>query len=157
MDSATTHELALTRLWYLVGDWEGTGTGPDLHCRITAHYVWALDDHFLTGQWQIHDADSDKLVAAEHSYIYYDRDGACLVAEIYSQSGMVEHTTGRADMHGRLVLTTDRLNGVLKSDPLRRLRRTVWPMGTMQWAFTLETDKGEGWTPYLEGQLRRET
>ena len=126
MDSATTHELALTRLWYMVGDWEGTVKGLDLRCRMAAHYVWALDDHFVTGQVEIHDAESDKVLIAEHSYIYYDRDGACLAAEIYGQDGMVEHAMGRADMRGRLVLTSDRLSSIPKGSPIRRLRRTAW-------------------------------
>lgn len=155
MDSTTTHELALTRLWYLVGDWEGTGKGPDLHCRIAAHYAWVLDDRFLTGQLEIRDADSDKMFMAEHSYVYYDRDSACLVAEIFGSNGMVDHAMGRADMRGRLVLTSDRLSCVPKGTPIRRLRRTVWTMAASQWAFIIEIDKGESWAPYLEGQLRR--
>ena len=155
MDSTTTHELALTRLWYMVGDWEGSGKGPDLRCRIASHYAWALGDHFLTGQVEIRDGDSDKVLMAEHSYIYYDRDCACLVAEIFGQDGMVEHTMGRADMRGRLVLTSDRLSCVPKGNPIQRVRRTVWTMAASQWAFTVEMDKGEGWTPYFEGQLRR--
>ena len=155
MDSTTTQELALTRLWYLVGDWDGTGKGQDLRCRIAAHYAWALEDRFLTGQMEIHDADSDKVLIAEHSYVYYDRDSACLVAEIFGRDGMVEHAMGRADMRGRLILTSDRLSSVPKGNPIRRLRRTVWTMAASQWAFTIEMDKGEGWAPYFEGQLRR--
>jgi hypothetical protein len=155
VDSATTHELALTRLWYLVGDWEGTGKGPDWRCRLAVHCEWALDDHFLTGQVEIRDADSDKVLMAEHGDMYYDRDGNCLAAEIFGLDGMVEHATGRADMRGRLVLTSDRLSCVPKSNPIRRLRRTVWAMAASQWAFTVEMDTGEGWLPYLEGQLRR--
>jgi hypothetical protein len=155
VNSTTTHELALTRLWYLVGDWEGSGKGPDLRCRVAVHCAWALDDHFLTHQLEIRDADSDKVLIAEHSYIYYDRDGACLVAEVFRHDGMVELATGRADMRGRLVLTTDRLSCVPKGNPIRRLRRTFWSMAASQWAFTVEMDTGEGWMPHLEGQLRR--
>jgi hypothetical protein len=117
--------------------------------------VWALNDHFLSSQMEIRDADSDKALIAEHSYIYYDRDCACLVAEIFGLDGMVERAMGRADMRGRLVLTTDRLSCVPMGNPIRRLRRTIWTMAASQWAFTIEMDTGEGWLPYLEGQLRR--
>jgi hypothetical protein len=104
---------------------------------------------------EIRDADSDKVLMAEHSYIYYDRDCACLVAEVFGLDGMVEQAMGRADMRGRLVLTTGRLSCVPKGNPLRRLRRTFWSMAASQWAFTVEIDTGEGWMPYLEGQLGR--
>ena len=117
MDSATTHELALTRLWYLVGDWEGSGKGPDLRCRVAVHCAWVLDDYFLTHRLEIRDADSDKVLMAEHSYIYYDRDCACLVAEVFGLDGMVEQAMGRADMRGRLVLTTGRLSCVPRAIP----------------------------------------
>ena len=155
MDSATTHELALTRLWYLIGDWEGSGKGPDFRFRITAHCAWTLNDHFIISQAEICDADSGKVLVAEHGYTYYDRDCNCLVAQVFGLDGMVEHAMGRADIRGRLVLTTDRLSCVPKGNPIRRLRRTVWPMAALQSAFTIETDTGEGWLPYLEGQLRR--
>jgi hypothetical protein len=155
VNSATTHELALTRLWYLIGDWEGSGKGPDFGFRITAHCAWALGDHFIASQVEICDADSGRALIAEHGYLYYDREGDCLAAEIFSLDGMVEHTTGRADARGRLVLTTDCLSCVPRGDPLRRLRRTIWPMAALQSAFTIERDTGEGWQPYLEGQLRR--
>jgi len=55
---------------------------------------------FLTHQLEIRGADSDKVLIAEHSYLYYDHDGACLVAVIFCHDGMVEQATGRADMRG---------------------------------------------------------
>ena len=155
MNSATTHELVLTRLWYLIGDWEGSGKGPDFRFRVAAHCAWALGDHFITSQVEIFDADSGRVLAAEHSDLYHDREGNCLAAEIFGLDGMVEHARGRADMRGRLVLTTDHLSSIPIGNPICRLRRTIWPMAALQSAFTLERDTGEGWLPYLEGQLSR--
>jgi hypothetical protein len=155
MSSATTNELALTRLWYLIGDWEGSGKGPDFRFRATARCVWALDDRFLVVQLEITDTASNKLVTAEHSYIYYDRDLNCLVGDTFSSNGMVDHALGHVDSRGRMALTTDRLCCIPKGLSLRRLRRTTWTMAAAQWAFTVERDLGEGFITHLEGQMRR--
>ena len=155
MDSASTLELVLTRLWYLIGEWEGTGKGPDFRLRAKATYSWILDDHFLTGHLQIYDLGSNRVLSAEHSYYYYDFDLSCLVGDIFYQDGMVEHALGHADARGRMVLTTDRLQCIPRGAPTGHLRRTVWMMAAPQWAFTLERDSGQGFAPYLEGQMRR--
>jgi hypothetical protein len=155
MNSASTRELVLTRLWYLIGDWEGTGKGPDLRFRARATYSWILNDHFLTGYMETSDLSSGEIVAAEHCYYYYDHDLSCLVGDTFHQDGMVEHALGHADARGRMVLTTDRLHCVPKALAIRRLRRTVWMMAAPQWAFTLEIDAGQGFAPYLEGQMRK--
>ena len=58
MDPASTLELVLTRLWYLIGEWEGTGKGPDFRFRARATYSWILSDHFITGHMKIYDLAS---------------------------------------------------------------------------------------------------
>jgi len=155
MDPASTLELVLTRLWYLIGKWEGTGKGPDFRFRARATYSWILNDHFLTGYLQISDLGSDRVLAAEHSYYYYDYDLSCLVGDTFRQDGMVEHALGHADARGRMVLTTDRLLCVPRGMPPHRVRRTIWMMAAPQWAFMLEMDSGQGFAPCLEGQMRR--
>jgi hypothetical protein len=72
---------------------EGSGKGLDLRYRVAVHCAWALDDHFLTHQLEIRDADSDKVLIAEHSYIYMTVT-ARLVAEVFRHDGMVELATG---------------------------------------------------------------
>jgi hypothetical protein len=155
MGSTTTNELGLTRLWYLIGKWEGAAKGPDLRLRASARCVWALDDHFLVMELEFTDASSGRIASAEHSYIYYDRDLNCLVGDIFGSDGSVEHALGHADSRGRMALTTERLSRVPKGLPICHLRRTTWMMATSQWAFTVERDLGEGFAPYLEGQMRR--
>jgi len=155
MNSASTRELVLTRLWYLIGDWEGTGKGPDFRFHAKASYSWILNDHFLTGYMEISSLGSGKVLAAEHSYFYYDHDLSCLISDTFRQDGLVEHALGHADARGRMVLTTDRLHCIPKGTSIRRLRRTVWMMAAPQWAFTLEMDSGQGFVPYLESQMRK--
>ena len=55
MEPVSTQQLALTRLWYLIGEWEGTGKGPDFRFRASAQYSWALGDHFIAGQLTLSD------------------------------------------------------------------------------------------------------
>ena len=155
MDPASTLELVLTRLWYLIGEWEGTGKGPDFRFRARATYSWVLNDRFLMGYLQIYDLGSDQVLSAEHSNYYYDYDLSCLVGDTFCHNGMVEHALGHADARGRMVLTTDRLQCHPRGTPTCRLRRTIWMMAAPQWAFTLEKDPGQGFVPYLEGQMRR--
>ncbi len=94
MESASTQELGLTRLWYLVGNWEGAGKGPDFRFRASARCAWALNDHFLVGQMEIRDAGSDRLLSIAHWYIYYNHDLNCLVADIFQHDGIVERARG---------------------------------------------------------------
>lgn len=155
MSSASTNELTLVRLWYLIGDWEGAGKGPDFRFRGNARCMWALGDHFLAAQLDLNDASSGKALLAEHFYIYYEYSANCLVGDIFGSNNVVEHALGFADSRGRMVLTTDRLTSAPKGFPVRRLRRTFWVMASSQWAFTVEQDLGEGFVPYLEGQMRR--
>lgn len=155
MNSASTRELVLTRLWYLVGDWEGTGKGPDFRFRARATYSYILNDHFLTGYVEISDLNSGEVLTAEHTYFYFDHDLRSLVSDTFHQDGMVEHALGHADARGRIVLTSDRLSCIPKGVSIRRLRRTVWVMAAPQWAFSIEQDLGEGLTSYLEGQMRK--
>ncbi len=155
MSSATTNELALVRLWYLIGEWEGTGKGPDFRFRTNARCLWALNDHFLVIQLDVNDASSGKALMSEHAYIYYDREVNCLVGDIFGSNSMVEHALGHADSRGRMALTSDRLACIPKDLPVRRMRRTFWMMASSQWAFTVERDLGQGFVPYLEGQMRR--
>jgi len=154
MESASTRELGLTRLWYLIGEWEGSGKGPDFRFHASARCRWVLNDHFLAMSLELDDAASGQPIIAEHSYIYYDRELVCLVSDIFGSNGMVEHTVGHADLRGRMVLTAERLSRVPTDLPLRRVRRTTWTMATLQWAFTVERDLGQGFAPYLEGQMR---
>lgn len=155
MDSASTRELVLTRLWYLVGDWEGTGKGPDFRFRARATYSYILNDHFLTGYVEISDLKSGEVMMAEHTYFYFDRSLKSLVSDTFHQDGMVEHAVGHADARGRIVLTTDRLSCIPRGAATHRLRRTVWVLAAPQWAFSIEKDSGEGFAPYLEGQMRK--
>lgn len=157
MGSVTTNELALTRLWYLIGDWEGTGKGPEFRFRATARCVWQLSDHFLVAYLELDDVASGQVVVAEHAYIYYDRELNCLVGDIYSLDGMVEHALGHVDSRGRMALTTNRLSCVPRGLPVRCVRRTTWMIAASHWAFTVERDLGQGLAPYLEGQMRRRT
>jgi len=154
MEAVSTQQLTLTRLWYLIGEWEGTGKGPDFRFRASAHYSWALGDHFIAGQLTLSDLLSGELRAAEHVYYYYDNGLNCLVSDVFSLDGMTEHSLGHADARGRMVLTTDRLDCVPRGSTVCRLRRTVWTMAASQWAFAVEKDCGQGFAPYLEGQMR---
>ena len=155
MNSASTRELVLTRLWYLLGDWEGTGKGPDFRFRARATYSYILHDHFLTGYVEINDLSSGEVLRAEHTFFYFDRNLKSLVCDTFHLDGMVEHALGHADVRGRIVLTTDRLSCIPKGMSIRGLRRTVWVMAAPQWAFSIEKDVGEGFAPYLEGQMRK--
>ena len=155
MNSASTHELVLTRLWYLVGDWEGTGKGPDFRFSAQATYSYILDDHFLSGYVEVNDLNSGQVLMAERTYFYFDRSLKSLASDTFHQNGMVEHALGHADVRGRIVLTTDRLSCIPKGMSIRALRRTVWVMAAPQWAFSIEKDVGEGFAPYLEGQMRK--
>ena len=155
MNTASTHELGLTRLWYLVGDWEGTGKGPDFRFRARATYSYILNDHFLAGYVEINDLKSGEVLMAERTYFYFDRNLKSLVSDAFRQDGMVEHALGHTDARGRIVLTTDRLSCVPKQMSICRLRRTVWVMAAPQWAFSIEKDSGDGFAPYLEGQMRK--
>jgi hypothetical protein len=156
MASATTNELGLTRLWYLIGEWEGNGKGPNnLRFRAAARGEWTLGDHFMLLRLDLYDLATNQLIAAEHDYIYYDRDQSCLVGEFFGHTGLVEHAHGHADSRGRMALTTDHLCCAPVALPFQRLRRTTWMMAAAQWAFTIEQDQGQGFVPYLEGQLRR--
>lgn len=98
---------------------------------------------------------SGYLLLAEHSYYYYNHDFSCLAGNMFRHDGMVEHALGHADARGRMVLTTDRLNCIPKGVAILHLRRTVRMMAAPQWAFTVEVDSGQGFVPYLEGQMRR--
>jgi len=155
VETGSTHELVLTRLWYLIGKWEGSGRGPDFRFRARAAYEWTLNDHFLTGQMEITDFGSGQVLSVERCYLYYDYDLGCLVCDTFCQDGMVDHALGHADAQGRMVLTTDRLNCLPRGMTLRRLRRTFWNTSSSQWAFTIETNSGLDWSLYLEGQMRR--
>jgi hypothetical protein len=157
MESATTTELGLTRLWYLIGDWEGTGKGPNFRFRANIRGEWMLNDHFVLLRLDLHDLDTNQLLIAEHQYIYYDRDLNCLVSEVFGLNGLVEHTIGHADSRGRMALTSDHLRCVPKGLSFERLRRTTWMMAASHWAFTIEQEQGQGqgFVPYLEGQMRR--
>jgi hypothetical protein len=155
MESESTQQLALTRLWYLVGKWEGTGKAPKFRFRATAKYAWALDDHFLTGHMEIRDVSSNQVWSIEDSYLYYDRARNNLVADIFCLDGTVEHSLGHADARGRMVLIADSLRCAPADSPICRVRRTTWMMVASQWAFTVEIDGGQGFTSYLEGQMRR--
>lgn len=155
MDLASTHELVLTRLWYLVGDWEGTGKGPDFRFSAKATYSYILNDHFLFGCVEFNDLNSGQVLMAEHTYLYFDRSLKSLAGDNFDQNGMVEHALGHADARGRIVLTTDRLSCIPKGMSIRGLRRTIWVMAAPQWAFSIEKDVGEGFAPYLEGQMRK--
>lgn len=155
MDSSTTHELVLTRLWYLVGDWEGMGKGPDFRFRANARYSWIFNDHFLVGHMEVKDFGSGTVLSIEDSHIYHDPELNCLVGDIFNLDGSVEHALGHVDARGRMMLTTDRLSCLPRGTSIRRLRRTVWTMATAQWAFTVEMDSGQGFGPYYEGQMRR--
>jgi hypothetical protein len=155
MNSATTNELTLVRLWYLIGEWEGTGKGPDFRFRCNARCMWTLGDHFLVVQFDFSDASSGKALMSEHTLIYYDHNANCLVGDVFGSNSVVEHALGFADSRGRMALTTDRLTCFPKGFPVRRLRRTFWVMASSQWAFTVEQDLGEGFVPYLEGQMHR--
>ena len=155
MNSASTHELVLTRLWYLVGDWEGTGKGPDFRFSAKATYSYILHDHFLFGYVEINDLNSGQVLMAEHTYFYFDRSLKSLASDTFHENGMVEHALGHADSRGRMVLTGDRLACIPRDLPVRRIRRTFWMMASSQWAFTVERDLGQGFAPYLEGQMHR--
>jgi THAP4-like, heme-binding beta-barrel domain len=155
MESESTHQLALTRLWYLVGNWEGTGKGPDFRFRATATYSWALDDHFIASRTEIRDAGSGQVLSLEQGYLYYDRARNSLVADVFCLDGTVEHALGHADARGRMVLTADSLRCLPPDSTVCRMRRTTWMMVASQWAFTVEVDSGQGFVPYLEGQMRR--
>ena len=155
MESVSTQRLALTRLWYLIGEWEGSGKGPDMRFRAEAKYSWTLDDHFITGQLTINDSLSGHTLLAEQVYYYYDLNLSCLACDVFSLDGTAEYALGHADARGRLVLTTNRMNCVHPGKTVCRLRRTIWPMASLQWAFTVEKDTGEGFATYLEAQMRR--
>ncbi len=155
MDAASTYELGLTRLWYLIGNWEGSGKGPGLRIRARARCNWALGDHFLVLEMEILDAGSGQALSVEHSYIYYDHKPSQLVAHIFSFDGLVERAVGHADARGRMVLATDQVAYAPQGRQARRYLRTIWMMAASQWAFTIERDSGEGLQPYLEGQMRK--
>ena len=72
--SPSTYELGLTRLWFLIGDWEGIGESEDFGVRAQARFEWTLNDHFIAGFCEMRDLGSDQVLNVEHVYIYYDRE-----------------------------------------------------------------------------------
>ncbi len=155
MPSHSTNELGLTRLWYLTGEWEGMGKGPQTQFRARCRCTWELGDHFLRVEFQAQAADSDRLLFAEHVYVYYDRDIDRLVADIYNSQGMVERAAGHASPHGHLILATERLSCIPRGRKIRRIRRSVWKMAAAQWAYSVEVDSGEGYEAFAEGHMQQ--
>lgn len=153
--TGSTFELGLTRLWYLVGDWDGKGEGQDFGVTAQARFEWTLSDHFIAGFCEMRDAGSDQVLSIEHVYMYYDRAENGVVALFFASDGAVERAVGRVDTVGRLVTTTVSLSCVPPSLPRTALRRTFQLVGQVQWTYTIEMDAGQGLAPYVTIQMRR--
>ncbi len=155
MDSSSTYELGLTRLRYLIGNWEGTGKGPEWRFRAAARCSWGLNDHFLIGQIEFSDVDTGRQQLAQHVYIYYNRDLSRLVCDIYGSEGNIVRALGHTDMQGRLVLSSDQVVYLPAGKKAHRFLCTIWMMAASQWGLSVEQDLGKGLVPYLEGQMRK--
>ncbi len=153
--TGSTFELGLTRLWYLVGEWEGMGEGQDFAVRVQARFEWTLNDHFIAGFSEMRDAGSDQVLSIEHVYLYYDRSENGVVGLFLANDGAVERAVGRVDTIGRFETNTQSLSCVPPAFPRTRLRRTFQLVSQDQWAYTIEMDFGQGLQPYVTLQMQR--
>ena len=153
----STFELGLTRLWYLVGDWHGTGSGEDFEVQASARFEWTLDDHFIAGFIELRDVGSDQVLSTDHVYLYYSREESGVVGVFFANDGLVERSLGPVDAVGRFVMTSSRLECVPFSFPRSQLRRTFQLVDPNEWSYMVEMDTGKGLLPYVTVQMRRKT
>ncbi len=153
--TGSTFELGLTRLWYLAGDWEGTGGGEDFSVQAQARFEWALDDHFIAGFSEMRDSGSGQVLNTEHVYIYYDRSEDGVVGLFFANDGTVERAVGRVDTVGHLVMTSSSISCVPPSLPRTRLRREIQLITQDRWIYTIEMDSGKGLLPFVTIEMQR--
>lgn len=142
-------------MWYLAGEWEGTGGGQDFSVHARAMFEWALNDHFIVGFNQVRDSGSDQVLSTEHIYVYYDRDQSQVVGAFFADDGAVEQAVGQVDARGELVLNSASLSCVPRSFPRARLRRVFQPLDRDRWVYAIEMDCGNGLLPYITVQMQR--
>ncbi len=153
--AGSTFELGLTRLWYLIGDWEGAGEAEDFGVRVQARFEWTLNDHFIAGFIEMRDSGSEQVLSTEHVYMYYDRAEKGVVGLFFSSDSAVERAVGHVDTVGRLVMTTTDLSCVPPGFPRSAMRRTFQLVSQDQWTYTIEMDSGNGLVHYITIQMRR--
>ncbi len=154
-ETTRTREIALLRLWYLVGSWEGEGAGQGASYRLQGEVRWALKDHYLALEVAVYD-ESGQPLGSEHGYIHYDRREQMLVAWFFGSDGRAERAIGWADAQGRLTLTTVQITNASPEFPARFVRRILWPVEQGMWAYAIEVDFGNGVIPFVHGRMYRQ-
>lgn len=104
--TGSTFELDLTRLGYLVGDWDGKGEGQDLTAQ--ARFEWTLNDHFIAGFCEMRDAGSDQVLSIEHVPRTTWWGFSLPAIEQSSNQYGTPHALFNALAAGKRVLTTDK-------------------------------------------------
>ncbi|MBN1888356.1 MAG: FABP family protein [Thermoflexales bacterium] len=151
----STFELGLTRLWYLVGDWQGTGSGEDFGVQALARFEWTLNDHFIAGFIELRDAGSDQVLSTEHVYLYYNREENGVAGLFFAQDGLVERAVGPIDTVGHFVMLSTRLDCVPMGFPRSQLRRSFQLLDPNEWQYSIEMDAGHGLCPYATVHMQR--
>jgi hypothetical protein len=151
----STFELGLTRLWYLVGEWIGSGESTDFNVSAQARFEWALNDRFIAGFVEMRDTGSEQVLSIEHVYIYYDREEGGAVGMFFADDGAVERAVGAIGTIGQLTLLTASLRCVPPTFPRTQLRRSFHMVSKDKWIYKIELDSGHGLQPYITVQMQR--